>query len=95
MVLIINDPVHKSWLPKEIFTKKLEYLTRQKTISNRRIWHLAEKSLIEGGKNSGDVVLEYFPSIEKAFEISKKYLSEKGYVETKRGYTFSNQSNNL
>ncbi len=84
----------KSNLNEEIFKEKLEKLVGQKTINNKRVIFLAESTLRETGA-SGDVFLDYFPSIGRAFQIAEEFFSKKGYVQMNRGYCVQKQPNIL
>jgi len=83
----IEEKVEKTILPEEIFLRRLGDITiKKKAISNKRIWHLADLSLEEAGKNTGDLILDYMPAVKGAQEIAGSYLADRGYVKTRRGY---------
>jgi hypothetical protein len=84
-VRIISDSKYGSCLPVEIFVGKLEKLLGEKVISYKRIVKIAQDSLAEIGKTSGDFILEYTPSMEQAIDISDRYFKS-SYRETSRGY---------
>lgn len=84
---MIKERPEGSLLPRERFIQKLENLVEQKTISNRRIWHLVDVSMIEENLGIIDPILSYFPSVEEGLIIAKEYFEARNYSENQKGYT--------